>query len=328
MKTLFISTQSDNSATLQIQIKEQPMPTIHHDEVLIKVIASGVNASDALATIGYFDHAITPRIPGRDFAGTIVKGPEHLIGQHVWGTGGAAGIDFNGTQAEYIALSEKAVAIMPTTLDHPQAGSVTLPYVTAYYALVERSCLTKGESCLIIGALGQVGRAALSIATWLGAKPIAVVRGHDDLNTAKRLGFLAIDSQDEAFTQRILEANHQQPVDVILNTVGNLLWQPSMQVLAEQGRLATISAPPNFRQVDVNIFELYRANQTLLGVNTVPLDYEKNAHILNALKPGFETNQFHIPSHESMAIYHMEDATSAYQAVLDRTSDKRVIIKL
>lgn len=53
---------------------------MNNNECLIKVASSGINPSDALAATGYFKHANLPRIPGRDFAGTVVEGPmQHLI---------------------------------------------------------------------------------------------------------------------------------------------------------------------------------------------------------------------------------------------------------
>ncbi|PIQ43452.1 MAG: hypothetical protein COV52_03730 [Gammaproteobacteria bacterium CG11_big_fil_rev_8_21_14_0_20_46_22] len=326
MKSLYIQAHAKDAASLAIGLQELDTPEITADEVLVEIKAAGVNASDALAAIGYFDHAKTPRIPGRDFAGTIVKGPKELIGENIWGTEGTAGIDFNGTHTQYMALPISAVATIPTTLSLEQAGSVTLPYVTAYYAIVKRSQLSKGKSCLVIGALGQVGRAAMAIAHWLGANPVAVVRGEEELKKAQAEGLKAVDSTEKDFEQQAIALNNGKAFDVILNSVGTILWKPLLKALAKGGHLATISAPPNHRIAEVSLFELYRANQTLVGVNTVPLDFNENAALLNALKPGFESGQLTAPREDEIKRFTMEQATEAYQAVLDPTIKERIVL--
>ena len=276
--------------------------------------------------MGYFNHACTPRIPGRDFSGMVVEGPKEHIGKRVWGTGGAAGIDFDGTHAEYLALSINAISQIPESLTYEQAGSVTLPYVTAHYALTKRSLLSDKDSCLISGALGQVGRAAMSIAAWLGANPVGIVRGQQDLEKAQALGMKVVDSNQSDFSHSAACLNNNKPFDVILNTLGSIYWNEMLGVLSEGGRLATIGAPPKHRSVDVNLFELYRANQSLVGVNTVPLDYIYNAGLLNELSPGFDNGHFTAPPKEEMITFPMEEATQAYKAVLNPSIKQRVVL--
>jgi len=327
MKALQIVTHATEAKFIDVAVQEKSIPAIKADEALIQVEASGVNASDALAAIGYFDHATTPRIPGRDFAGRVVKGPEALVGKKVWGTGGAAGIDFDGAHAQYIVLPLSAISEMPSTLSFEQAGSVTLPYVTAYYAIAKRGQLAKNESCLIMGALGQVGRAAMLIATWLGANPIGVVRGQEDLKKAQALGFQVVDSEQSDFEKQAVSLNNNKPFDVILNTLGNIYWTQLLSVLAPMGRIATIGAPPKFRMIDVNIFEIYRANQTIIGVNTVPLDFTYNAGLLNELRDGFESGVFSAPDSGDMLTFLMEQASDAFKAVLNPEIAKRIVIQ-
>lgn len=327
MKTALIHSHAQDAEHIDIKPQEASKPTISKEQILVNVKASGINASDALAAMGYFNHAKTPRIPGRDFAGTIVEGPEALIGKNIWGTGGAAGIDFDGTHAEFIVLPLEAVSEMPSNLSFEEAGGVTLPYVTAYYALVERSHLSKGKSCLVIGALGQVGHAAMEIASWLGAHPVAVVRGKEELEKAQSLGLKAVDSTDEGFEQAAKQLNGGKGFDTVLNTVGTILWKPIISILAEEGHLATISAPPSHRLAEVNLFELYRANQTLAGVNTVPLSYAKNAELLNKMKPGFESGALTPPKADEMLCFTLDKASDAYKAVLNPNIRERIILK-
>lgn len=327
MKALYVKSHSKEITGIKLEIHDQPIPTINENECLIKVSVSGINPSDALATTGYFKHAVLPRIPGRDFSGTIVDGPAYLLGKNIWGTGGAAGISFDGTQAEYIKLPVSSISEIPHNLDLITAGAQPLPYVTAYYSLVKRANIKAGESVLVVGALGQVGRCAMSICEWKQCNPIALVKGTEDAAQAKQLGWKVVNSDEPNLHEKILEINNNQPIHVIFNSVGNIYWNDFMSVLAEFGRIITIGARENTRNANINLFDLYRANQEIIGVNTVSFDFEANAQLLDELKEGFEQNKLTPLRADPAQIYSPADATQAYQEVLKGVSSKRIIIR-
>ncbi len=327
MKALYINQHVSNVNDIKIDSIERPKPTINQDECLIKVVTSGINPSDALAVTGYFKHASTPRIPGRDFAGIVVEGPTEWVGKNVWGTGGAAGISFDGTQAEFIKLKCNELAETPSNHDAVTCGAQPLPYVTAYYSLVKRAHIQKNETVLVVGALGQVGSAGMSICQWKECNAIALVRGKDSVEKAKTLGWNALNSEDDNLSEKLLAANNGKSIDVILNSVGNIYWNDYMQVLSEFGRIVTIGARENVREVTVNLFNLYRANQDIMGVNTVSLDFADNAKLLNELKVGFEQNKLKPLAVDHSVLYTMENASDAYKAVLNGSENKRVVIQ-
>lgn len=327
MKTLCVNSHAQDANGIKLDLVEKPTPNLSDNECLIKVISSGINPSDALAAMGYFQHAVLPRIPGRDFSGTVIEGPANLIGKNVWGTGGAAGISFDGTQAEYIKLKVNEISECPSNLDTIAAGAQPLPYVTAYYSLVKRALIKENETVLVVGALGQVGSSAMSICHWKKCNTIALVRGNKEIEAAKSYGWNAINSEENNLSEKILAANNGNPVQVILNSVGNIYWQDFTNVLSEFGRIVTISARENMRDAYVNLFNLYRANQDIIGVNTVSLDFSENAKLLNELKIGFEQNKLKpLPLDPSM-IYSPTNANEAYREVIQGSSGKRVVIK-
>lgn len=327
MKTLYLTSHANDVNDIELSITELPMPLLNKNECLIKVASSGINPSDTLATIGYFNDAVLPRVPGRDFAGTVVAGPSELLGQQVWGTGGAAGINYNGTHAEYIKLSAQEIALIPNNLDLITAGAQPLPYITAYYSLVKRAHIKAGDTILVVGALGQVGSAAMSIANWKDCKAIALVRGKDELQQARQLGWLAINSEEDNLYEQILAANNGLPIQVILNSVGNMYWQAFTKVLAESGSIVTISARENAREATINLFELYRANQTIIGINTVLLDFAANAQMLSELKVGFEQNKLAPLTVATAMVFTPEHANLAYKTVLQGAAGRRVVLQ-
>lgn len=78
---------TDTGDLAHLRLVEVPMPVPSAGEVLVKVNAAGLNPSDVKNVLGRFPYTTMPRIPGRDFAGVVVEGPQALLGQEVWGTG-------------------------------------------------------------------------------------------------------------------------------------------------------------------------------------------------------------------------------------------------
>ena len=74
-----------------LHMEEVPLPAPAAGEVLVEVKAAAINPSDIKNVQGKMHETTVPRIPGRDFAGMIVKGPDQLLGQSVFGSGGNLG---------------------------------------------------------------------------------------------------------------------------------------------------------------------------------------------------------------------------------------------
>src|ERR1700747_2400119 len=92
-----------------LRIEEVPLPTPGPGEVLVQVKAAAVNPSDIKNVQGKRHETTVPRIPGRDFAGTIVNGPGELLGQSVFGSGGNLGFGRDGSHAGFGGVSANAV---------------------------------------------------------------------------------------------------------------------------------------------------------------------------------------------------------------------------
>lgn len=315
MKAAYLTRLFKNAEEIDIPCVKRPMPQPQAGEVLVQIASSGINPSDVRATLGYFPNTQLPRIPGRDFAGIVIDGSKTWKGKHVWGTGGAIGIESDGTHAEYAVIPEAGLAEIPSSLSLLQAGAQPLPFITAYYGLVNRARIEPGEKVLVIGAMGQVGRAAMTICSWKKARPIALVRTQEDVQAANKLGW-------EAYS----EIPTNLSVDLILNSIGNLHWDQQIHSLNPLGRMIVIAALPSQREVEINLFELYRKNQEIIGINTLDLDFAFNAKILNEMRGGFESGTL-VPLEAGM-IFTLEEASQAYKIVLQGSSGKRVLLKI
>jgi NADPH:quinone reductase-like Zn-dependent oxidoreductase len=299
MKALIIQRPAQEASEVHLELVERPKPVPNRGQCLVEVGASGVNQSDAKATLGFFSRAQWPRIVGRDFAGKVGQ-------KRVWGTCGAMGIESDGVQAEWVALDEGSLAEMPKGWSMEEAGGSALPYVTAWMGL-KKAQVKKGEKVLVIGALGQVGQAAMALCHWLKAEPIAYVK-EDRLAEAKKRGWEATTSFPE--------------VDVIMNPIANLLWEEPLKKLKPFGRMVVFGIASK-KNVELDLLSLYRANHSILGINSTDIDPVSSAHLLQEMKEGFDAKK--LPPLGPMKVFSLEEASKAYRAVLEGATDRIVI---
>ena len=173
---LHVNIKAAGIDALELMNAEQALPPCSEQEVVVRVEAAAINPSDVKATLGIMPNAVFPRIPGRDFAGEVVRGPAHLMGLKVWGSGGDIGITRNGSHAGWLILPILALYEKPKNLSFEEAGSVGVPFVTAYEGFRRSGLPTQGQTVVVMGANGKVGQAAVQIAAMNGANVIAVQR--------------------------------------------------------------------------------------------------------------------------------------------------------
>ena len=151
------------------------------NEVQIDVRAIGLNRAEAMFRAGQYLE--TPKLPARlgyEAAGTVSAvgaGVESLaIGQRVASVPGFS-MNKYGAYGERVVVPSWAAVPTPDNLTDVQAAAVWMQYLTAWGALIEIAKVEPGETVLIPAASSSVGLAAIQIANWIGATPIALTRG-------------------------------------------------------------------------------------------------------------------------------------------------------
>ncbi len=309
----------------QLQLQDLPKPVLMPDEVLVEVHAAAVNPSDVKNISGNMEHTTLPRTPGRDFAGTVVEGPENLVGTEIWGTGGDIGFTRDGTHAEYIVLPKDAVQPKPRSLSMEQAGTVGVTYVTAWLCVMDAAQLESGETLLVIGATGGVGSAAMQIGKWKGARVIGTIRRESDRELAQHFNAdVVVNLGNEELREAIFAATEGKGANVIVDTVGGSMVETCLGALAPKVRLTEISVPAKEPRVSFDLRDFYHRQSRLLGVDSRDLDVIACAAILEALTPGFEANALSSPA--VFESYSLEDAVKAYKQVLNRSTTSKVVL--
>lgn len=158
-----------------LRVGELPVPDIEPDEVLVRVVAAGVNPIDRRLRAGELSEYISrtfPVVPGWDLAGTIVRVGSAVDG---WEVGDeVVGLAFtwsiqHGTNAEFAPVKASAIAAKPSSLSFDEAGALPLVSLTAWQALAEFGDVQPGQRVLIQAGAGGLGSAAIPIAKYLGA---------------------------------------------------------------------------------------------------------------------------------------------------------------
>jgi NADPH:quinone reductase-like Zn-dependent oxidoreductase/imidazolonepropionase-like amidohydrolase len=221
-----------------LKYEDAPVPEPKENEVLVRVIASGVNPADPLIVSGKYAKEFgthLPLIPGYDMAGIVQKIGSKVTKLKV-GNAVYAYLLWGGGWADYAVTTEGEAAIKPKSLNYEEAAAVPLAALTAWQALIDTAKLSAGQTVLIHGGSGGVGSFAIQIAKARGAKVIATAStGNQDL--LKQLGAdTAID-----YTKTKFE-DVAKDVDVVLDPVGKDTLARSYGVLKKGGIVVTLVA--------------------------------------------------------------------------------------
>src|SRR5207244_7100566 len=87
-----------------LRLVELPDPKADSATAIVKVAAGSISPSDVKNVEGTMEHTTLPRVPGRDYAGTVIHGPAEWIGAQVCGPGGGIGYSGDATHAELLGV--------------------------------------------------------------------------------------------------------------------------------------------------------------------------------------------------------------------------------
>lgn len=230
-----------------LKYEDVPRPEPQADQILVRVIAAGVNPVDGMIRSGMFanEKRAFPIILGGDIAGVVEKVGSKITkfkaGDPVFAY---ISLDNSGGYAQYALVTEREAAPKPKSLTYVEAAAVPIVAMTAWQALVDTAKLTAGQTVLIHGGSGGVGSFAIQIAKARGAKVIATASTTNQ-DFLKQLGAdVAIDYTKQKFE------DVAKDVDVVLDSIGRDTLARSYGVVKKGGIIVSIVARPKESELE------------------------------------------------------------------------------
>lgn len=296
-----------------VQIDDIPEPTPSASEVLVRTKATSLNHMDLWVRKGIPGVGALPLILGCDLSGTVEsvgstvtrfkagdrvvlfpllscgkckscqKGDVNLCrefkipGEHV-----------DGTHREFVTAPESHLIKLDDHVDFATAAAFPLVYMTAWHMVVANGKIEKGMDVLVMAAGSGIGSAAIEIAKHFGARVIATASGPDKLAHAKKIGAdHVIDHYSEKISERVKAITGKKGVELVIEHVGEKVFDECLKSLAWGGRLVTCGATSG-PKISLDLRHIFIKQQQIIGSTMGRFDEFEKIHTLVAdgkLKP-------------------------------------------
>ena len=226
-----------------LRVEEVQAPAIGPDDVLLDVDAAGVNPLDWKIRSGALAQLMPlplPFILGWDVAGTIAS-----VGENVRGfmpgnaVFGMIPIGATGAYAEKAVIPASALASKPQALAPNEAAAIPVVGLAAYQLVRGQTPVEPGQTVLVLGAAGNVGRLCVALAQHDGAQEIAAGKKADldRVDWPSEVTLLAVDKAPPS--------RGALAIDVLIDTVGGEVLETAITFVRPGGRLVSTVQPPD-----------------------------------------------------------------------------------
>lgn len=314
-----------------------PVPVAGSGEVLVKVHACGLNNTDVNTRTAWYSKGVSesttgdafdtadeddatwggapitfPRIQGADVCGTVVAGPDKLMGRRVlietwvrdWedplnmAKTGYFGSECDGGFAEYVTVDARNVHAIDSNLSDAELATFATSWVTAENML-NRANVAAGDTVLIPGASGGVGSALIQLANRRDATTIAMASRSKHDAVAGFEPHSLLDRAPDNLKQALRQAIGRDTVSVVADVVGGSYWPQLIDVLDRGGRYTCAGAIAG-PMVEMDLRTFYLRDLTFTGATVVPpgvfadlVGYIERGEVKPALAATYLLEQLH-----------------------------------
>ena len=266
-----IATVTEPGGPKNLVIAEAPRPEAGPGEIVVRVVAAGVNRADLLQRQGFY-----PPPPGTsEVIGLEVSGTVDAIGAGVpgWTVGDpCVALLAGGGYAEYVAVPAGQVIPPPDGSDLVTAAGL-IEVAATVVSNFDHVHLAAGETVLIHGGTGGIGTFAIQYAKAVGARVLTTAGSAEKLALCRELGAdVALDYHGD-WAADVAEATDGRGVDVILDVIGAKYLESNVAALAIGGRLVVIGLQGGRKgTLDLNRLLSKRATVTATSLRFRPVD--------------------------------------------------------
>lgn len=257
----------------------QPVPET--GQLLIKVVAAGVNRPDILQRQGgYPPPTGAPLTPGLEVAGKVVavaQGCKRFdIGDEV------CALVPGGGYAEYCVAAEDNTLPVPRGMTLIEAAGLPETYFTVWANVFQRGMLRPGEIFLVHGGTSGIGSTAIMLAREFGAKVIATAGSQDKCDACLKLGAdVAINYREQDFVEVMKQKGLQ--ANLVLDMVGGDYVARNLKVMAMEGRIVQIAFQKGSK-LEIDLLPVMLKRLTFTGSTLRPRSVAQKAEIAAELE--------------------------------------------
>lgn len=310
-----------------LQLVDAACPRPAADEVLIRVLAAGVNRPDIAQRSGRY-----PPPPGANpVLGLEVAGEIAAIGPQVRTLrrgDRVCALTNGGGYAEYCVVPETQCLPWPRGYDARRAAVLPETHFTVWANLFQSGGLVAGRSVLVHGGTSGIGVTAIQLARAFGATVYATAGTAEKCAACLRLGAdAAINHATEDFAAEIARLTHERGVDVILDMVGAGYFNRNIASLAPDGRLIIIAFLQGARVMEANLAPILMKRLTVTGSTLRPRTTAEKAAIAASLReqvwPLLDAGRCAPVIH---AAFPLVDAAAAHQLLESGTHIGKIVL--
>ncbi|WP_019907072.1 NAD(P)H-quinone oxidoreductase [Methylobacterium sp. 77] len=267
-----------------LTLETVPLPQPGPGQVLIDVVAAGVNRPDIQQREGkYPPPKGATEIPGLEVAGRIValgEGSEGFsVGDEV------CALTISGGYAEFAVAETGQCLPRPAPLSLIEAAGLPETYFTVYSNVIERGRLKAGESFLVHGGSSGIGSTAIQMAKNQGARVFATAGSAEKCAFCRELGAdEAINYREADFAEEIKRLTEGKGVDVILDMVGAPYLARNLASLAIEGRLVQIAFMQGYKVESFSMTPIMMKRLTFTGATLRARPKAEKASIADGLR--------------------------------------------
>ena len=294
-----------------MQVRRTEVPVPGPTEVLIRVIAAGVNRPDVVQRQGLY-----PAPPGASpILGLEVSGEIAGLGDKVsqWQTGDKVCALVNGGgYAEFAVAPASQCLPIPKALSMAEAAALPETCFTVWSNVFQRCGLRAKENLLVHGGASGIGTTAIQIASALGATVFTTVGSDEKVRACEALGAeLAINYRSQNFYQVLKDRLGKRGIDVILDMVGGEYIEKNIKLAALEGRIVNIAYLQG-SVTKVNFMPVMLKRLTLTGSTLRPQSEAQKAETASQLRqqvwPLLESGRIKPVIAETFPLAHVIDA--------------------
>ncbi|MEM9549832.1 MAG: NADPH:quinone reductase [Pseudomonadota bacterium] len=230
-----------------LQLVDLPAPEPARGEVCVRIHASGVNPHDTKGRSGWTGATvpaggITPHSDGAGIIEAVGDGVDlRRVGERVW----MLGTRPEGTAAELVCTSETHALPLPLALSFAEGAALGVPAVTAWLAVLADGPVT-GQTLLVHGGGGAVGRVVVELAARSGARVVATVGSKDGRAVAAAKGAdVVLNRHTDDVAAAVLDLTEGRGAERIVDVDFGANQPTTLRALALHGTVAAYSCSEN-----------------------------------------------------------------------------------